>query len=681
MKPQDHPYIDRRLQPAWATRQATHSRVGQPLFWFAVCLFLLTGLAAARPVISPPVNQASFVQPDSPAYGIAPGSMFAIFGQDMGPAALTSAPVFPLPTELSETSVQISLGSATLKCFMVFTSGGQIAAILPSSAVPGEWRITVTYRGETSAPQPIRVVENAVGIFTIRQNGIGPAVVSDADFAVNSAVNAFAPGHTAILWATGLGARRIDNLAGPEDLKDAFNVEVGVGGVSAKVLYAGPSGCCAGVDQVIFEIPSLPEDIREGCHVPVVVKAGGHFSNYASMSVAANGRICGDDHILPSRDVARLHEQRLLRVASAVATEGATSIGPLLPSGFAGLSDESAQIDERVSRLRLAGVQFEPGNFPLPGFLSRRSCLVWTGSPESPSGIHANPVGRVEAFSEGTRIGEIRLALAAQQTVSLPMRPDRLRFDLLAGGAGAGIESTDKTRLGTAPAEILAAVDAGVLSGDWGLLARLTKATPDEDLALWLQVFSEHDGVLRIASLLCESNAPGPFALGVLNALAGTPLLTDARLSSGSARSNQSVDSASGVDSVYVDIQDDHGRSYWVDPSVSWEATSESDQGPFRFTVVCSAGLNSLGLSIACRHNAPAPQSFEIDFEESGVQIFRGELTAGQDSFTAGQTIRGWPIGQPTPRRLPGLGSAGVLTVRVLGSTGTLARSRFVVWQ
>ena len=132
---------------------------------------LAAAVASAVPAIGPPVNQGSFASPDEPMYGIAQGSMFAIFGTEMGPDALVVASAFPLTAELAGTSAQVSIGGETLDCIMVFTSAGQIAAILPSATPLGDGEITVTYNGVTSAPQPIRVVANGVGMFTIPQNG------------------------------------------------------------------------------------------------------------------------------------------------------------------------------------------------------------------------------------------------------------------------------------------------------------------------------------------------------------------------------------------------------------------------------------------------------------------------------------------------------------------------------
>jgi hypothetical protein len=62
-----------------------------------------------------------------------------------------------------------------------------------------------------------------------------------------------------------------------------------VGNVKAAVGYHGRSGCCAGIDQILFTVPSGVE----GCFVPVVVKIGNMVSNSVTMSVAS-GTVCSD---------------------------------------------------------------------------------------------------------------------------------------------------------------------------------------------------------------------------------------------------------------------------------------------------------------------------------------------------------------------------------------------------
>jgi hypothetical protein len=110
---------------------------------------------------------------------------------------------------------------------------------------------------------------------------------------LNSAAAPARPGQTVILWGTGLGAGlNADNIAPqPGDLP--VDVEIWVGGkrVTAK-RYSGRSPCCAGVDQIAFD---LPADTPTGCYVPVQVRTGRQIvSNSASIAVSADGAACSD---------------------------------------------------------------------------------------------------------------------------------------------------------------------------------------------------------------------------------------------------------------------------------------------------------------------------------------------------------------------------------------------------
>ena len=69
-----------------------------------------------------------------------------------------------------------------------------------------------------------------------------------------------------------------------QDLKNALDLHVVVGGKQATVFYAGPSGF-GGVDQLNFEIPA---DVVEGCFVPFVMWANDSRSKGLSANKCIN---------------------------------------------------------------------------------------------------------------------------------------------------------------------------------------------------------------------------------------------------------------------------------------------------------------------------------------------------------------------------------------------------------
>ena len=249
---------------------------------------VLTRSLSAQPLVRAALNAASYAVNTNGLNEIAQGSMFVIFGSGMGPATLAQVNAFPLPASqgLQGTSVQVISGGATIDCIMIYTVALQVAAVLPSRTPLGDARLVVRYNGVASTPLLIRVVQRAFGTFAVNQKGTGPGVIqnvlSETNRPVNGPFKAARPGAVLILWGTGLGPVQGDEAAGalPGDLA-AVPLEIFVGGRAARFIYRGRSGCCAGIDQIVFEIPMGVS----GCFVPVIVKIGNTVSNQTTMAV------------------------------------------------------------------------------------------------------------------------------------------------------------------------------------------------------------------------------------------------------------------------------------------------------------------------------------------------------------------------------------------------------------
>ncbi len=94
------------------------------------------------------------------------------------------------------------------------------------------------------------------------------------DYRISTLVNAAHPGDLLFIWGTGLGPIKTSDAGAPPVGNLDVPVEVYVGNVKAAVSYQGRSGCCAGIDQILFTVPSG----FQGCYVPVVVKSGNMVS-------------------------------------------------------------------------------------------------------------------------------------------------------------------------------------------------------------------------------------------------------------------------------------------------------------------------------------------------------------------------------------------------------------------
>jgi uncharacterized protein (TIGR03437 family) len=242
-------------------------------------------------------NAASYALAGMPNAGIAQGSLFVVFGSNLGPTSLQLISGLPVPASFAGTSVRVTSGGTSVDALMIYTSAGQLAAVLPSNTPLGNATVTVTYNGQTSAPAPITVVRSTFGIFGLNQAGSGPGVlqnvISQTDQPLNSITAAAHPGQLMILWGTGLGPITVGgseaNGAGLGVDMPNLNLHVWVGGRDATVQYRG-RGCCVGLDQIAFTVPPGVE----GCYVSVAVQIDNIVSNFVTMSIASSGSTCTD---------------------------------------------------------------------------------------------------------------------------------------------------------------------------------------------------------------------------------------------------------------------------------------------------------------------------------------------------------------------------------------------------
>lgn len=288
------------------------------LFLFSLCFLIPAAQTFAAPQLQQGaiVNAASFAIAGAPNSAIAQGSLFTVFGVDVGPANAVNANQFPLPTTLGGVSIRVTAGGQDYDCVILFSLSTQVSAILPSNVPAGEATLVLTYNGEDSNAITFAVTDHMAGVFSRSSTGAGQAVVQNYISPDNQPANtlnaAAQPNQVVIVWTTGLGKSLNDddrNPPAPGNLLPLDQLKVYVGGKESTIEYAGRSGCCSGVDQINIKVP---EGV-EGCFVPLVVSVNGVPSNFTTMSINAGSTTCDGAYGLSSSELDELSSKERVR--------------------------------------------------------------------------------------------------------------------------------------------------------------------------------------------------------------------------------------------------------------------------------------------------------------------------------------------------------------------------------
>ena len=226
------------------------------------------GSSASTPVITGIVNAASYANGS-----VAPGEIVDIFGQNLGPQALTTGSWDGngnLSVGIAGTQVTFNGIPAPL----LYASAFVMTAIVPFEVTgANQATVQVTNGGSLSVSRTFPVSATAPGIFAQDSSGSGQAVVLNQDFSVNSPANPAAQGSVIVVYATGGGQTDPPETTGRATAGVAqvtVSVSATIGVQQAQVLFAGQaSGEVAGVMQVNLQVPKgVTGD------VPVVLTVG-----------------------------------------------------------------------------------------------------------------------------------------------------------------------------------------------------------------------------------------------------------------------------------------------------------------------------------------------------------------------------------------------------------------------
>jgi uncharacterized protein (TIGR03437 family) len=198
---------------------------------------------------------------------VAPGSLVAIFGAGIGPAAGVGG-----SGQNSLAGVSVTFNG--IPAPLLYVSARQINAQVPWE-VSGVAEVAVTVNGAPVAQFPVATASIAPGVFTTA----GQALALHPDGTLVSVSHPAAAGETLTVYANGLGPVSpsiADGAVSSDAVRMVGSTPVFIGGVRCNVTFAGLSSTLLGVNQLSVVVPA-------GVHgvVPLLINAGGIITSAA----------------------------------------------------------------------------------------------------------------------------------------------------------------------------------------------------------------------------------------------------------------------------------------------------------------------------------------------------------------------------------------------------------------
>jgi uncharacterized protein (TIGR03437 family) len=219
--------------------------------WLTGFALNLTGTRQATPTFAAEtvVNAASRMG-DS----VAPGELVSIYGIAIGPAMPVSAPAGALPTTLGGTTVTFDGVAVPISYASLYRVDIQAPFGLQSGI---QTRIQVN--SGTSVQKPVSSSEP--GIFTTQPDGTGQVKAINQDGSLNTLARPAPKGSIIAVYGSGLGAVNPPVAAGAVPPTSPLSqtvaaVTASIGGVPARVLFAGLAPGIPGSYQINIEVPA-----------------------------------------------------------------------------------------------------------------------------------------------------------------------------------------------------------------------------------------------------------------------------------------------------------------------------------------------------------------------------------------------------------------------------------------
>ncbi|HKX00486.1 MAG TPA: FG-GAP-like repeat-containing protein [Bryobacteraceae bacterium] len=221
---------------------------------------------------------------------VAPESIVSGFGGRLA-TGTKSAASLPLPTNLDNTTVKVKDAAGTERSAPLFyVSPGQVNYEIPAGTAVGIATITITAGDNTVSAAPLPIVPVAPGIFMLNSGGLVAANV----LRVSGTVQSYETVYTVDPATQHILARPIDLGPSTDQVflliygtgirgRSALSaVTATIGGAAAKVLYAGPQGTFAGLDQVNVLVP---RSLAGHGSVDIVLSVNGKIANTSRVTI------------------------------------------------------------------------------------------------------------------------------------------------------------------------------------------------------------------------------------------------------------------------------------------------------------------------------------------------------------------------------------------------------------
>jgi uncharacterized protein (TIGR03437 family) len=264
-------------------------------------------ISSTQPAISAIVNSASYLPTATQtgsganpvpngATSLSPRELITIFGQNLGPAVVTTGvpagtpPAFPTTVSGVTVNFQIPGVAGLIPAPIIMVSSNQINAVVPvqvataaAAAAPNNVvTVTVVNNGSTTPNFQATAVTFSPGLFTFDGLGKGQAAVLNYDgasgsYSINSSKDAAGKSSTIIIYATGLGDLSDATIVNGEVAAGATTLaantaRVDIDGQPAVVTYAGTTpGAVAGLVQLNAIVPPT---VRVGGLITITVSVG-----------------------------------------------------------------------------------------------------------------------------------------------------------------------------------------------------------------------------------------------------------------------------------------------------------------------------------------------------------------------------------------------------------------------